>query len=85
MPCPKTGATQYHAPLGHPDKGRAIKGLVVSNNWELEPKDLYNGLAPGCYQPSPEVLIEIKLKMLCYSIIVSVCLSNHQFCSDSLL
>ena len=30
MPWPqKTGATHYHAQLGLPDKGRAIKGLVV--------------------------------------------------------
>ena len=29
MPWPKTGATQYHAQLGLPDRGRAIKGLVV--------------------------------------------------------
>ncbi len=33
MPWPKTGATQYHAQLGLPDKGRAIKGLVVCNSW----------------------------------------------------
>ena len=57
MPWPQTGATQYHAQLGLPDKGRAIKGLVVCNNWDLEPLDLLNGLALGCYQPSPEVLI----------------------------
>ena len=41
--------------LGLPDKGRAIKELVVCNNWDLEPLDLLNGLALGCYQPSPEV------------------------------
>ena len=29
MPWCKTGATHYNARLGHPDKGRAIKGLVV--------------------------------------------------------
>ncbi len=52
MPWPKTGATQYHAQLGLPDIGRAIKGLVVCNSWELEP---FDGLALGCYQPSPEV------------------------------
>ncbi len=52
---PETGATQYHAQLGLPDKGRAIKGLVVCNNWDQEPLDLLNGLALGCYQPSPEV------------------------------
>ena len=38
-----------------PDKGRAIKGLVVCNNKDLEPLNLQNGLALGCYQPSPEV------------------------------
>ncbi len=54
MPWPQTGATQYHAQLGLPDKGRAIKGLVVSNSWNLELLDLPNGLALGCYQPSPE-------------------------------
>ncbi len=34
---PETGATQYYAQLGLPDKGRAIKGLVVCNYWSLEP------------------------------------------------
>ncbi len=55
MPQPETGATQYHAQLGLPDKGHAIKRLVVCNNWDREPFDLPNGLALGCYQPSPEV------------------------------
>ena len=55
MPWPRTGATQYYAQLGLPDKVCAIKGLVVCNNWDLEPFDLLNGLALGCYQPSPEV------------------------------
>ena len=57
MPSPQTGATQYDAQLVLPDKGYAIKGLVVCNNWDLEPLDLLNGLALGCYQPSSEVLI----------------------------
>ncbi len=48
MPRLQTGATQYHSQLGLPDKGRAIKGLVVSNHWDLEPLDLINGLAQGC-------------------------------------
>ena len=61
MPCPQTGATQYIAQLGLQDKGHAIKGLVVCNNWDLEPLDLLNGLALGCYQPSPEVLIVLIL------------------------
>ncbi len=29
MPWSQIGATHYHAKLGLPDKGRAIKGLVV--------------------------------------------------------
>ncbi len=53
----KTGTTQYHALLGLPEKGRTIKGFVVCNNWDLEPLDLLNGLALGCYPSSPEVLI----------------------------
>ncbi len=57
MPWPQTGATLYHAQLGLPDKGRAIKGVDVCNNWELEPLDLLNSLALGCYQPSPKILI----------------------------
>ena len=55
MPSPQTGATQYYPQLGLPDKGRAIKMLVVCNEWDLEPLDLLNGLALGCSQPSPEV------------------------------
>ncbi len=54
MHWPKTGATKYHAQLGNPDKGLAIKGLVFFNSWDLGPWDLLNGLALGCYQPSPE-------------------------------
>ena len=57
MPWTLIGATQYLAQLGLPYKGRVIKGLVVCNNWDLEPLDLPNGLALGFYQPSPEVLI----------------------------
>ncbi len=37
MPWPQTGATHFHAQLGLPDIGRAIKGLVVCNSWDLEP------------------------------------------------
>ena len=40
MPWLQKSATQNHAQLGLPDKGRAIKGLVVRNNWDLEPLDL---------------------------------------------
>ena len=55
MPLLQTGATQYHAQLGLPDKGRAIEGLVDNNDWDLEHLDLLNGVALGCYQPSSEV------------------------------
>ena len=57
----KTGATQHHAQLKLTDKGCAIKGLVVCNDWDLVPLDLLNCLALGCYQPSPEVLIVLTL------------------------
>ena len=56
MPWPKTGATQC---LALPDKGSAINGLVVCYDWDLEPLDLLNVLALGCYQPSPKVLIVV--------------------------
>ena len=39
---------------------RSFKGLVVCNDWDLEPLDLLNDLALDCYKPSPEVcLIQI--------------------------
>ena len=37
MPRPQTGTTQYHEQMGLPDKGRAIKGMVIYNDWDLEP------------------------------------------------
>ncbi len=64
MPCLKTGSIHYHAQLTLPERDRAIKGLVyVFNRWNLEPLILLNGLALGCYQLSPEVLFELKLKL----------------------
>ena len=80
MPWPKTGATQYHAQLGLPDKGRAFKGLVVCNNLDLEHLDLLNGLALGCYQPSTEVLIVLfPLKLgVSISFIISNCTLKHK-------
>ena len=54
---PDIDSMSRYAPLGLADKGRAIKGFVVCNNWDLEPLDLLKGLALGCYQPSSEVLI----------------------------
>ena len=45
MPLSQIGATQYTAPqLGLPEKDRAIKRLVVYNDWNLETLDLQNGL-----------------------------------------
>ncbi len=42
MHWPQTGATHYHAQLGPPDKGRAIKGLVVC--WSMARiNDLWDG------------------------------------------
>ena len=32
---PNRCKTQYHAQLGLPEKGRAIKELVVCNNWAI--------------------------------------------------
>ena len=37
IPWPQTGATQYHARLGLPDKGRAIRGLVVLGSTAFGP------------------------------------------------
>ncbi len=34
-----------------PDKGRAIKVLVICNNWDLEPLDLPNVLALSINRP----------------------------------
>ncbi len=38
----QTDDIQYHAQLGLPEKGRAIKGLVVCNIWDLKPLDQLN-------------------------------------------
>ncbi len=51
----KIDATHNQPLLALPDKGRAIKGLVSYNIWDLQSLDLLDGLALGCYQPSPEV------------------------------
>ena len=55
MPWPQSGATHYHAQLEHPDKGLAIKGLVVCNSWDLDPLDPLKSLALGCFQLSLSV------------------------------
>ena len=35
--------------IGLPDIGLEIKGLIICNKMDLEPLDLLNGLALGCY------------------------------------
>ena len=47
MPGPQKGATHYHAQLGPPPKGRAIKGLVVW--WSMARiNDLWDGAIDKC-------------------------------------
>ncbi len=53
VPWPQIGATQYHAQLGLPDKGRTIKELVFCNDWDLEHLDLRNEQALGYYVNRP--------------------------------
>ncbi len=36
---------------------RSCNQGIVCNDWNLDPLVMQNGLALGCYQPSPEVLI----------------------------
>ncbi len=64
MPWFKTGATHYNVNLGLSNKGCVIKGFGVCKSWNLEPLDLLNGLALGCYQPSLgyESLYKVKYK-----------------------
>ena len=47
MSWPQTGSAQNHVQLGPSDKSRAIKGLVVYNDWDLEPSKLLYGLSLG--------------------------------------
>ena len=49
IPWPQTGETQYYAQLELPDKGHAIKGLVVCYSWNLQPLDLLKGLTLDFY------------------------------------
>ncbi len=55
VPWPQSGTTSYHVQLGLPDKGLAIKGLVVCYSYDLESWDPLKGLALGCNLPSPEL------------------------------
>ncbi len=79
MPLPQTGATQYHAQSGLPDKGRAIKGLDVCNGWDLETFNLPNSLTLSCYQ-----LISNNLSLLFY-IYLFMILSRWLLWTDILL
>ncbi len=58
MPWPQTGATQYHAQLGLPDKGCTIKGLVVCNDKDLDPLDLLNCLGVQIYSGIVFVIVD---------------------------
>ena len=40
MPWLQTVATHYHTKIELPGKLRTIKGLVVCNDWDVEPLDL---------------------------------------------
>ncbi len=64
MPCPQINASQCHAQLGLPDRGRAMKGLAVCNVLDQEPLDPLNGLALGCYQPYHEVWIVFPYQLI---------------------
>ena len=57
MPLPQTGATQYHAQLGHPDKGRAFKRLVLCNKLESRSFGPAKRSNPRLYQPSPAAVL----------------------------
>ncbi len=70
------GATHYHAQLRLTYKGCAIKVLVACNSWKLYPLDPLNGLALGCYQPSPEVLWYLPFRV-CGKINISIVLSLY--------
>ncbi len=52
MPLPQAGATHYDAELGLPDKGLAIKGLFVCNDWDIEHLDLLTGLTLYRFVPT---------------------------------
>ncbi len=64
--------THYYAQLGPQKEGRAIKGLVVCNNLDLEPLDLINGLALGCYQPFPWLIVYCRLREKAWSVMLQL-------------
>ena len=49
MPWTQTGVTQYYTLSGVPDIGRAMKGFVVCNDWDLEPVDLLKRSGPRLF------------------------------------
>ena len=60
MPWPQTGAPQYHAQVGLPDKDCTIKWLVVCNDWDLESLDLLR--YESCARPYKYCLQKLNLK-----------------------
>ena len=52
MSWPNIGATHYHTELGLQTKFVQSQGGCLQQIWYLEPLDLINGLALGCYKPS---------------------------------
>ncbi len=69
---PKTGPTQYVTHLGLQNKGSAINGFVVFNDWDLKPLDLLNGLVLGCYF---SVLVKVIYESEAFLYIEEVCWS----------
>ncbi len=54
MPGPKQAQLNtMHAQLRLPDKGRATKGLVVCNSWDLEPWDMLKRSGPSLLSTVP--------------------------------
>ena len=51
----KSSETHYNVQLGLSDKGRTVKGLVVCNDWDLEPLDLLKCLALSFLKLSQEI------------------------------
>ena len=70
---PQKEANYYHAQLGPQDKGRTIKELVVCNDWDLEPLDLLNGLALGCYPSTFSMVWLPKFTARCLTDYLTLC------------
>ncbi len=76
---------RYHAQLEIQHKGRAIKGLVVSNDWNLVLLDLLNGPALGCFQPSPEVLFVLTMRIQKIFLVAKPISLYYKYLSETLL